>query len=121
MIISGGISGIQNFILRGYGDSRKHRSKLLRGRSFAVSLLSELCADMLCRYIGLPSTSVILNAAGRFTLLAPDTVETRNAVEQVSEKVNKWLIKHTYGETNITLSTLTANRQVFEGEALESA
>jgi CRISPR-associated protein Csm1 len=118
MIISGGISGIQNFILRGYGDSRKHRAKLLRGRFFAVSLLSELCADMLCRYIGLPSTSVILNAAGRFTRLAPDTVETRNAVEQVSEKVNKWLIKHTYGETNITLSKLVANRQVFEGEAL---
>ena len=120
LIISGGISGIQNFILRGYGDIRKHRAKLLRGRSFTVSLLAELCADMLCRGIGLPSTAVILNAAGRFTLLAPDTVEARNAVDQVTQKVNKWLIQHTYGETNITLSKLAADRQAFEGEALRN-
>lgn len=118
LVISGGISGIQNFILHGYGDTRKYRAKLLRGRSFAVSLLAELCADMLCSDIGLPSTSVILNAAGRFTLLAPNTVEACNAIDQVAQKVNEWLIEHTYGETNITLSTLSADRQAFEGEAL---
>jgi len=76
LIVNGNFQGIQNFIFSGYGDIRKYRSKILRGRSFAVSLLSELAADMLCREIGLPFTSVILNAAGRFTILAPNIRNT---------------------------------------------
>ena len=54
LLISGDFYGIQNFIFCDSGDTRKNRSKILRGRSFAVSLFSELAADMLCREIGLP-------------------------------------------------------------------
>ncbi len=114
-IISGGISGIQGFIFKGFGSSRKYRSKLLRGRSFAVSLLSELAALLLCREMGLPSISVILNAAGRFSILCPNTPETENALASCREVINDWLMKRTYGQTVITLSSAIADPEDFAG------
>lgn len=50
-LIGGDFYGIQNFIFSDSGEAGKHRSKILRGRSFAVSLLCELTADMICRKI----------------------------------------------------------------------
>lgn len=109
LIVNGNFQGIQNFIFSGYGDIRKYRSKILRGRSFAVSLLSELAADMLCREIGLPFTSVILNAAGRFTILAPNILKTKDALKKVEKEINNWLFEVSYGETVICFSELEAS------------
>ncbi|MEA1967975.1 MAG: type III-A CRISPR-associated protein Cas10/Csm1, partial [Thermodesulfobacteriota bacterium] len=117
LVISGDFNGIQNYIFSGFGDTRKYRSKLLRGRSFSVSLLSELAADMLCKKIGLPHSSVILNAGGRFSILAPNTEKSVNAVNKVKEIVNKWLIERTYGETCISLSMVSAACRDFETNA----
>ncbi|SLM32390.1 CRISPR-associated protein, Csm1 family [Desulfamplus magnetovallimortis] len=114
LLISGDFYGIQNFIFNGYGDSRKYRSKLLRGRSFAVSLMSELTADMICRRIGLPHSSVMLNAGGRFTILAPNTPQTLDVLDSVKKLVNEWLLKRTFGETCIGISSITASCGDFE-------
>ena len=114
LIISGNFNGIQKFIFTGYGDSRKYRSKLLRGRSFAVSLLSELAADLICKKVGLPHSSVILNAGGRFSILAPNTEDAMDAAAKVKEIVNEWLIKRTYGETCMTFSMVPATCRNFE-------
>ena len=110
-LINGDFRGIQNFIFSSASDSQKFRSKILRGRSFAVSLLSELAADMLCRKIGLPTTSVILNAAGKFTIIAPNTSQTMSAVNDVKKTINDWLVKNSFGETvvNITVQEASCN------------
>ena len=55
LVVSGDFYGIQKFIFSDSGEAGKNRSKILRGRSFAVSLMAELAADMLCREIGIPS------------------------------------------------------------------
>ena len=107
LIVSGDFYGIQNFIFSS-GESQKNRSKMLRGRSFAVSLFSELAADMLCREIGIPSTSVVLNAAGKFTLIAPNTDKTRTAVSSVEQAINKWLIRVSFGETTMGITHVEA-------------
>lgn len=89
LIVSGDFQGIQDFIFGGCGDSKKYRSKLLRGRSFAVSLLSELAGDMLCAEIGLPASSIIINAAGKFAILAPNTDHAGRGVEKVEGEINE--------------------------------
>lgn len=114
LLISGSFNGIQNFIFSAYGDSRKYRSKLLRGRSFSVSLLSELAADLLCRELSLPHTSILLNAGGRFTILAPNISKSIDSVRRVEKKVNDWLIKRAYGEVCISLSMVKASCRDFE-------
>ena len=108
LVISIDFSGIQNFIFGGYGDTRKYRSKLLRGRSFYVSLMTELAADLLLREIGLPFSSVVLNAGGKLTLIAPNTKKAAASYEMVRKKIENWLVAKTYGETVILFSMIKA-------------
>ncbi|SPD73003.1 CRISPR subtype III-A/MTUBE-associated protein Cas10 [uncultured Desulfobacterium sp.] len=112
LVISGDFYGIQNFIFSS-GEAQKNRSKMLRGRSFAVSLFSELASDMLCRKIGIPSVSVILNAAGKFTLIAPNTKEAKQAVSETEKKINEWLIKVSLGEAAMGISYVVAGARDF--------
>jgi len=105
LLVTGDFYGIQDFIFKGYGDTKKLRSKLLRGRSFAVSLFSELAADLLCRKTGLPFTSVLLQAAGKFTVIAPNTPAAADAVAATEKEINDWLIRITYGENSLGLSS----------------
>ncbi|MDY0043907.1 MAG: type III-A CRISPR-associated protein Cas10/Csm1 [Syntrophales bacterium] len=113
LLISGDFYGIQNFIFSESGEAGKNRAKILRGRSFAVSLFSELAADMLCRGIGVPSTSVLLNAAGKFTIIAPNTKKTHETVVAVERNVNDWLMKISFGENAIGMTTLEASPEDF--------
>ncbi len=114
LLIGGDFYGIQDFIFSDTGTSARHRSKILRGRSFAVSLICELAADMICRGIGLPSTSVLLNAAGKFTILAPNTGEAKQAVYRAKSAINEWLIEKTIGESAFGVSMIEAKPADFE-------
>ncbi len=113
LLIGGDFYGIQDFIFSDSGEAGKSRAKILRGRSFAVSLYCELAADMLCRTIGLPSTSLVLNVAGKFTLIAPNTKAVRESVRDVESKINKWLIGIAFGESTIGISSLEASPEDF--------
>jgi len=114
LLISADFHGIQHFIFSGYGDARKYRSKLLRGRSFYVSALMETAAYLLCREMGLPFTSVILNAGGRFTILAPNTDKARAAVRDVERRIEKWFADLTFGESGVSFSTVAATPADFK-------
>jgi CRISPR-associated protein Csm1 len=109
LLISGDFYGIQDFIFTEGGSTGKASAKLLRGRSFYVSLLSELAADMLCRKLGLPVSSIILNAAGKFTILAHNTENTKKAVAEIEDKINRWLIKNFYGQASMGFSFIEAS------------
>lgn len=109
LIISGDFYGIQNFIFSEGGSTNKALAKLLRGRSFTVSLLSELAADMLCKEIGLTTASIVLSAAGKFTIIAPNTKATKEKITIVEDSINDWLIKMFYGESTIGISFIEAS------------
>lgn len=109
LLISGNFYGIQDFIFTEGGSTRKESAKLLRGRSFYVSLLSELAADLLCRTLGLPAVSIILNAAGRFTVLGYNTEKAKRVVTEVETQVNDWLLKNFYGQASMGFSIVEAS------------
>jgi CRISPR-associated protein Csm1 len=106
LLVSGDFYGIQDFIFSDSAEERKYRSKILRGRSFAVSLLCELAADMICREIGVPSTSILLNVAGKFTIIAPNTETARKAIAHADRHINDWLIRKTIGVNALGLSMI---------------
>jgi CRISPR-associated protein Csm1 len=116
LIISGDFYGIQNFIFSEGGSTNRASAKLLRGRSFAVSLISELASDMLCREIDLTSASIVLSAAGKFTLIAPNTEKTKNSIKKVEEKINDWLIEMFLGESALGISFVEASCGDFTSE-----
>ncbi len=109
LLVNGDFYGIQDFIFAQGGEKGKYRSKLLRGRSFQVSLFTELAADRLCRTIGLPDTAVILNAAGKFTILAPYTDKTEKTIVQVEQEINDWLFETSCGQCGIGFSSIKAS------------
>ena len=109
LLVSGDFYGIQDFIFAQGGSTGKASAKLLRGRSFYVSLLSELAADMLCRELGLPVSSIILNAAGKFTILAHNTEKTKEFVSEIEDRINDWLIKNFFGQASMGFSFIEAS------------
>lgn len=104
LLIQGDFFGIQNFIFAQGGDSTKKAAKLLRGRSFYVSLITESAALAVLEALSLPSTSQIINAAGKFLIVAPNTQATIEAVEKVQKTFNQWFLDYSYGQSGLGLA-----------------
>lgn len=109
LLVQGDFFGIQDFIFAEGGATQKHAHKLLRGRSFQVSLLAECAALKLLEALELPPTSQIINAAGKFLIVAPNTELARMAVARCKEELNAWCLAHTYGEIGVGIATTSAS------------
>lgn len=119
LMVTGDFYGIQNFITSEGGSTQKASAKLLRGRSFAVSLITELAADMLCRELGLTPISIVLNAAGKFTVIAPNTEQAIAGIQSVEQKINDWLMEIYFGESAIGISCIEASPAEFVSEKFD--
>jgi len=109
LLVQGEFFGIQDFIFAEGGQTQKHAHKLLRGRSFQVSLLAECAALKLLDSLALPPTSQIINAAGKFLIVAPNTDTARTAIAACQKELNAWRLAHTYGEIGVGLATTSAS------------
>ncbi len=109
LLVQGDFFGIQDFIFTEGGQTQKHAHKLLRGRSFQVSILAECAALKLLEALELPSTSQIVNAAGKFLIVAPNTESARAAVARRRKEFNDWCLAHTYGEIGVGIATTAAS------------
>ncbi len=109
LLIQGDFFGIQNFIFASGSQTNKKAAKLLRGRSFQVSLFAELAALKVLQACGLPPTSQILNAAGKFMIVAPNTADVRAAVEAVRSEINQWFLQHSFGQVALGLAMQPAS------------
>lgn len=113
LMIAGNFYGIQDFIFSQGGNTGKASAKLLRGRSFYVSLMSELAALAACEELGLSPLSIVLNAAGRFTILAANTASSKSGLTRAAETINDWLVETFYGEVSIGITEIEASPSDF--------
>lgn len=88
-LISGDISGIQNFI---YTIPSKGALKSLRGRSFYLEILMEQIVDELLDSLQLTRANLIYNGGGHFYVLAPNTTKTCTAIESMEKSINEWFL-----------------------------
>lgn len=109
LLVQGDFFGIQDFIFAEGGATQKNAHKLLRGRSFQVSLLAECAALKLLEALELPPTSQIVNAAGKFLIVAPNTNTAHAAVARCRQELNDWCLAHTYGEIGVGLASTPAS------------
>ncbi|MDM7457533.1 MAG: type III-A CRISPR-associated protein Cas10/Csm1 [Tepidimonas sp.] len=119
LLVQGDFTGIQEFIFSG-GESQRQVARLLRGRSFYVSLLSELAALKVLEALDLPPLSQVVNAAGKFLVVAPNTPEAVAKLCDVQDELNRWFIEHTYGQSAINLAWLPAAAKDFRHGIAES-
>ena len=108
LLIQGDFFGIQNFIFATGGETQKRAAKLLRGRSFYVSLLTECAALKVLDRLGLPATSRITSAAGKFLIVAPNTEAVQKELAQAQQELDQWFLQHTWGVSGIGLATTPA-------------
>ncbi|WP_314911240.1 type III-A CRISPR-associated protein Cas10/Csm1 [Cardiobacterium hominis] len=113
LLIQGDFFGIQNFIFAAGSATNRRAAKILRGRSFHVSLFAEVAALKVLEACALPPTAQIQNAAGKFLIIAPNTAAVRDAVTHARTDMNAWLLEHCYGQVALGIATQTASRDDF--------
>lgn len=91
LLISGDISGIQDFI---YTVPSKGALKTLRGRSLYIDLLLEEFIDEYLEQIGLSRANVLYSGGGHFYILAPNIEDTKKAIDKLQAKMNRWLMEN---------------------------
>jgi CRISPR-associated protein Csm1 len=100
-LIAGDLSGIQNFI---YTISSDGALKSLRARSFYLELVTEEIVQQLLIKLDLPKTSVIYAGGGNLYILSSgDEEKAKNAVQEIGDRFNKWLIKSFQGKVFLAL------------------
>jgi CRISPR-associated protein Csm1 len=109
LLVQGDFFGIQDFIFADGAETNRSAARLLRGRSFQVSLFSELAALRVLEACGLPSTSQITNAAGKFLIVAPNTADVRAALAALRAELDAWFLTHGFGQAGIGLVTRPAS------------
>ena len=114
LLIQGDFFGIQDFIFSGGSESNKGAAKILRGRSFQVSLFTELAALKILNACSLPTISQMMNAAGKFLIIAPNTEEVKTAIQKIKNELNQWFIKETYGLIGLGIAVQIAQTHEFE-------
>ncbi len=103
LLIQGDFFGIQDFIFSEGSQTNKAAAKLLRGRSFQVSLFTEVAALKVLDALNLPPTSQITNAAGKFLIVAPNTADVKAQLEKVRLEINQWFLQHSFGLAGLGL------------------
>lgn len=103
LLVQGDFFGIQEFIFSDGSETNKAAAKLLRGRSFQVSMFTELAAVKVLDALSLPSTSQMMNAAGKFLIVAPNTDSVKRKIKELSEEINQWFLKHSFGMAGLGL------------------
>ncbi|MFU2053807.1 type III-A CRISPR-associated protein Cas10/Csm1 [Gallibacterium anatis] len=119
LLIQGDFFGIQDFIFSGGRETNKRAAKILRGRSFQVSLFTELAALKVLEACELPSTSQLMNAAGKFLIVAPNTEKIRQAIYRVQNELNQWFVDNTYGLVGLGLAVKEAAVSDFFGQTFK--
>lgn len=91
LLVSGDISGIQDFI---YTIPSKGALKTLKGRSLYIDLLLEEFIDEYLEQIGLSRANVLYSGGGHFYILAPNIEDTKKAIDKLQAKMNRWLMEN---------------------------
>lgn len=107
LVIRGEFFGIQSFIFN-KEQSSKNPSKILRGKSFYVSLLTEAAVLILIKELGLTPFNIMFNAAGAFAILAGNTDEVKKRLNEAEKKITEWLYNEYYGTVSFGISKVEA-------------
>jgi CRISPR-associated protein Csm1 len=96
-MISGEISGIQNFIydVSSPQSVRRGMAKRLRGRSFYTNLLNENLAMIIIDRLELTDANILWCGGGHFLIVAPNTDNAKKILDDYEREVNEFLFnKH---------------------------
>lgn len=95
LLIQGDISGIQRFIYTNLHMATQ-KAKVLRGRSFFITLICETVVAFLMHELQIFRSNVLFNTGGHFLILAPNNSKITDAVRKAERQINTTLF-HRFG------------------------
>jgi len=121
LLVQGKFFGIQSFIFQEGGSTNKKAAKILRARSAMVNLILEAISSKILSELELSHLSRLLYGAGKFTLLLPNTEQTKSLLVQVREETNRNLYKDYYGKVSIGLESIPVSAGDLLPDSLEDS
>lgn len=107
LLIGGDISGIQQYI---YSiEATDSIAKRLRSRSFFIKLLSDISSYKIIKKLGLLPVNIIISSGGKFYILAQNTEDTVNNLEDIKKEINRELYNNYFGQLYLNLEWIELN------------
>lgn len=116
ILVCGDFSGIQRFI---YNLTNRGAAKGLRGRSFYVQYICQICADFIIDELNLTEVALLYNSGGKFYMLLPAHI--KDQLIDIRKRINKWLIEEFNGEVFLGLGITPVTATMFHEGNLHTA
>lgn len=105
-LVSGDISGIQDFI---YTISSKGALKSLRARSFYLEIMLEHIVDEILEENNLFRCNLLYTGGGHFYMLLPNTGKVQESLKKAQEKINDWFVNEFGNSLYIAIASVEAS------------
>ena len=106
LLVSLDLSGIQKFIFDITIDAAKGAAKMLRARSFYLSLLLEITCLKILDAFNLYTVNRIMDAGGRSILLLPNVIDTKERLKEIQREIELFLKQSYFAELSINIAFL---------------
>jgi CRISPR-associated protein Csm1 len=121
LLIAGDLSGIQEYLYNIASIGAGGVAKRLRTRSFFLSSLVEVVSHRILKEcigdgIELPIMCKIMASGGNFILLVPNLNQLTKNVNDITNKINGWLLKEFQGDLSFSSACLPLTGADFEIE-----
>ena len=104
LLVAGDISGIQDFLLDLPDQAQPGTAKILRARSFYITILTRAAIVIILDRLGLPACNCIKDAGGQFTLLVHNTQETQKELCVLRQLFDDWMLRTFQGRLALVLA-----------------
>ena len=95
LLVSGDLSGIQNFI---YDIESKKAYKTLKGRSFFMQLLPYIISKRILNKLDMNESQILYSTGGHFYLILPNLNKVKKILNEEFEEINFELLKEFDGK-----------------------
>ena len=114
-LLRGDFFSIQSFIFNKDAAS-KNSANSLRGKSFYVSLMSDIAAISVLDKLHLPYFNLMMNAAGQFVILSNYSDNIKDVIDDLRDEIDKWLYNKYYASVSMGLSVLSYGLEDFNSD-----
>ncbi len=104
-LLAGDISGIQRYIFDIKNVGVGGTAKMLRARSFFLSVLSDIAAHKLLHEFDLTVSNLIISSGGKFYLLLP-YIKGSSIMEDMKLVFDSWCVNNLNGEVAVNIASV---------------
>jgi len=125
LIYEADISGIQKFIYKVNKTPEMEENtkfsipKVLRGRSFFISILPELLSRYILHQLGYPLTNLLYAGGGKFQLILPNTEKVKKILEDFKETLSNYLFDEFHTDLGIIDGYISFGKKDIEENQLK--